>query len=489
MDAEPSNSPVQIGDIVAGKYRIERSIGRGGIGVVVAAHHLALDEPVALKFIGVNLASEREVVQRLLREARATFRLRSKHTVRVLDADELPSGAVYIVMELLDGKDLRAELDARGPLPEAEVVTHVLQACDALEEAHTLGIVHRDLKPHNLFLAKQRSGPSIVKVLDFGMSKIDPAFFEAGPLTLPETALGTPRYMAPEQWRSASTVDHRADIWALGVVMYELATGKVPLQGMPLAERQARMLAGAIPSPRDVRPDVSEAMARVIGRCLKADPKGRWPSVAHLATALRDAHPSLRGKIARADVTMSDVTAVVPTQDMAEQAARAFAGVASAPEPEIERAPQTDRNEFDANEVTVVRAPAFEQAELTLDALPSPAIEPVVEVEKKAEEPRPNLAAGTLRSAGGLPEIEALLRAPTADETLRLPGAPPHPLHLSKDAPVLAPPPLRAPPPGAMATVRSHTSQPRRGSLVAVAIGVAIAAMSAGALAAWFLSR
>jgi len=246
VEAETSNSPVQAGDVVAGKYRVERTLGRGGIGIVVAAHHLALDEAVALKFIGLNLEGEREVVQRLLREARATFRLRSKHTVRVLDADELPSGAVYIVMELLDGHDLRAELAERGPLPEAEVISYVLQACDALEEAHTLGIVHRDLKPHNLFLARQRRGPPIVKVLDFGMSKVDPAMFEGGPLTRPETALGTPRYMAPEQWRSAATVDHRADIWALGVVMYELMTGKVPLQGMPLGERQARLAMRAV---------------------------------------------------------------------------------------------------------------------------------------------------------------------------------------------------------------------------------------------------
>jgi serine/threonine protein kinase len=331
VGTEEPAAPVNIGDVVAGKYRIERMLGSGGMGVVVAARHLGLDEPVALKFLALHRADDKEPLERLVREARATFRLRSKHTVRVFDVDELPSGAVYIVMELLEGRDLREELATRGPLPEEEVVSYVLQACDALEEAHGLGIVHRDMKPHNMFLAKQPLGPPIVKLLDFGMSKIDPALFEAGPLTRPETALGTPRYMAPEQWKSASEVDPRADIWALGIVMYELLTGKAPLQGMPPRERQARLLAGAIPSPRDVRTDMSDGLARVIMRCLRADPKGRWPSVVHVAAALRQARPSAAPPTRETEITRTDVTAVVPPQKVARDAIAAMGVPSKAP--------------------------------------------------------------------------------------------------------------------------------------------------------------
>ncbi len=177
MTTDLGKGPVQEGEVVAGKYRVERQIGSGGMGVVFAARHLQLDEPVALKFVSVARAMDREAVGRMMREARATFRLRSEHTVRVMDVGELPSGGWFIVMELLEGRDLKAELEARGPLPEKEVVQHVLEACAALEEAHAAGIVHRDLKPHNLFLARSSRGGTQLKVLDFGMSKLDPELF------------------------------------------------------------------------------------------------------------------------------------------------------------------------------------------------------------------------------------------------------------------------------------------------------------------------
>ena len=317
-------SPVRVGDIVAGKYRIERQLGHGGMGVVMAAHHLALDEPVALKFVLDRGEDDGEAAERLVREARATFRLRSPNAVRVHDVGRMPTGPVYIVMELLEGRDLRSELAARGPLPEKEVVSYALDVCSALDEAHAAGIVHRDLKPHNLFLTKGLHGRPIVKVLDFGLSKLDSQRFEAEPLTQPETALGTPRYMAPEQWRSAAEVDARADVWALGTVMYELSTGKAPLQGLPWEERRARMLAGAIPSPREVRADLSEALARVILRCLRADPAVRWATAAHLAEALRAAVPAVNPKPNLAVSRQTGVTAVVPPEIRALQAAHAF---------------------------------------------------------------------------------------------------------------------------------------------------------------------
>jgi serine/threonine-protein kinase len=285
-------TPVRQGDIVGAKYRIERELGRGGMGVVMAARHLGLDEPVALKFVLDRGGDDAEAVERLMREARATFRLRSPHAVRVHDVGRIPSGLVYIVMELLQGRDLRAELTARGPLPEQEVVQYAIDVCSALDEAHAAGIVHRDLKPHNLFLTRAHTGKTIVKVLDFGLSKLDEVLFEAGPLTRPATALGTPRYMAPEQWTAASEVDLRADLWGAGTVMYELLTGNAPLHGMPWQERRARLAAGAIPSPKQIRPDVSEALARVVMKCLRSDPARRWSSAAGLAEALRQAVPA-----------------------------------------------------------------------------------------------------------------------------------------------------------------------------------------------------
>jgi eukaryotic-like serine/threonine-protein kinase len=366
-------APVKVGDVITGKYLVERQIGSGGMGVVFAARHMTLDEPVALKFVSIRYAANREAIGRMMREARATFRLRSEHTVRVLDVGELPSGAVFIVMELLEGRDLRAELEARGPLPEKEVVRYALEACIALEEAHAAGIVHRDLKPHNLFLTRSPRGENMPKVLDFGTSKLDPELFEGGPLTGREATLGTPRYMAPEQWRSAADVDHRADIWALGVVMYELLAGEAPLVRLQGAERQARLLAGAIPAPRELRPEVSEPVSRAIMRCLRADPDVRWPSVAHLATALLDAHPELAPTKERLEVTRTDVTVPLPIDEMRRRAAAAFAqqteaqvvsvALPTARETPFARSPQSPPMPDDFEMATEVSAPAFAPAE------------------------------------------------------------------------------------------------------------------------------
>jgi serine/threonine-protein kinase len=186
---------VKEGDVVAGKYRLERQISSGGMGVVFAARHLQLDEPVALKFVAVDRATDREAVGRMMREARATFRLRSEHTVRVMDVGKRPSGPWFIVMELLEGRDLKAELEARGPLPEKEVVQHALETCSAIEEAHAAGIVHRDLKPHNVFLARSPRGGNMVRCSTSACRSSTRSCSRRAP-SRPETALGT-RYMAP----------------------------------------------------------------------------------------------------------------------------------------------------------------------------------------------------------------------------------------------------------------------------------------------------
>jgi serine/threonine-protein kinase len=491
---DDTNAPVREGDVVAGKYRVERTIGSGGMGFVVAARHLTLGEPVALKFLLAHQSSNRETVERLMREARATFRLRSAHSVRVHDVGELPAGNLYIVMELLEGRDLRAELSARGPLPPGDVVAYAVDACDALHEAHALGIVHRDLKPGNLFLTTSAHGRAMVKVLDFGMSKLDPALYEGegGPLTLPETALGTPRYMAPEQWQSAANVDLTADIWALGVVMYELLTGKPPLHKMQLAERQTRLLAGAIPSPREARPDIPGELERVVMHCLRADPRARWGSAAHLARALRKAVPPSVAEVV--EITRTGVTAVVPPEERARQAALAFEQAPrSAPLPETRRetpeargtagpvsseppaavaeGPSPRSEDFETT--TEVRAPMF-----------TPADGVAVSAEEVVSSPAPQRMSKTLRSyEGDAPG------AATGETTLRLAGAPPHPAAAEPTRTTVPLPPAPAPVAPVPPPARLAPPPPPRRSMTAYVVLAGVAALLVAALVAWLAVR
>jgi serine/threonine-protein kinase len=301
--------PPRTGEVVLGRYRIEGPLGSGGMGIVLRATHLGLNQLVALKFMAPSAIEPEVATERFLREAQATFRLRSEHTVRVLDAGTLPNGAPVMVMELLEGQDLKAYLAQHGPLSAADAVEFAVQACDALAEAHTLGIVHRDLKARNLFVSRRVNGTLALKILDFGISKIaDP---EGGPLTMPDTALGSPRYMAPEQWQSASTVDARADIYALGAVTYEMLTGKIPLAGLPLQELIKRIAAGSIPSPRELRPDLPDALCRVVLKALRPHPDERYPTAVHFAAALRGATPTAMSAKPKPNFAQTAPTAVM----------------------------------------------------------------------------------------------------------------------------------------------------------------------------------
>ncbi|MGC4091034.1 MAG: serine/threonine-protein kinase [Polyangiaceae bacterium] len=228
------------GQILAGKYRIDRVLGTGGMGMVVAARHIVLDERVAIKFLLPDALSSDEAVARFEREARAAVRIKSEHVVRVTDVGRLESGAPYMVMEYLDGEDLSNWLRLRGPLPVEQAVDFVLQACVALADAHSVGIIHRDLKPGNLFCVRRSDGQLVIKVLDFGISKLTEAarVSEPGGFSVTKTAavMGSPLYMSPEQVQSAKDVDARSDIWGLGVVMFELLTGVGPFLGEAFGE-------------------------------------------------------------------------------------------------------------------------------------------------------------------------------------------------------------------------------------------------------------
>ena len=269
--------------LLAGKYQILAEVGRGGMGAVYVAHHVALDQRVAVKVLAGHAALD---VARFVREARAAAKLKSEHVVRVSDVGTADGVGAYMVMEYLVGSDLGQMLDAHGPLPISEAIDAVVEVTEALAEAHSLGIVHRDLKPSNLFLAQRTDHASIVKVLDFGISKMTNFDDATQKLTETRALIGSPHYMSPEQLRSARDVDGRADIWSLGVVLYELLTASMPFDGQTAGAVFANVLE-TIPKPvRSLRPDVPEQVDAVVARCLRRDPRERFQYVAELSMAL-----------------------------------------------------------------------------------------------------------------------------------------------------------------------------------------------------------
>jgi len=281
-------SPVSVGDVVGGKYRIERELGQGGVGVVVQARHLELHQPVAIKIL--LLRDDGEQVARFMQEARAAVRLRSEHVAKVTDVGRLPDGTPYMVMEFLEGENL-ASVSERCPLAVEDATTFMLQACEGVAEAHSLGIVHRDLKPANLFLTRNARGRPLVKVLDFGIAKRGDASGDDRRLTGALAVIGSPPYMSPEQVRASRDVDVRSDIWSLGVSLYELLTGRLPFDGETVQDICARVLTEP-PTPIAYwQPAVPEALQAVIERCLAKSPGDRFRDVAELAFAIEPFAP------------------------------------------------------------------------------------------------------------------------------------------------------------------------------------------------------
>jgi len=279
------SAPVGPGDILADKYEVERVLGQGGMGVVVAARHIQLGQRVALKFMLPEATRQPGAADRFLREARAAVKLRSEHVARVLDVGTLTSGAPYTVMEFLEGSDLGELLHQRGPLPPVQAVTYILQACLAMDEAHAQGIVHRDLKPENLFLTRRPDGRPLVKVLDFGISKLLDGGNDLS-ATRTGMAMGSPAYMAPEQMRSAKDVDARADIWSLGAVLFQLLSGQLPYQAETFTEMMARVLTEEPRVLWEVNPNIDPRLGSVIRRCLERDLNRRIQTIRQLVAEL-----------------------------------------------------------------------------------------------------------------------------------------------------------------------------------------------------------
>jgi len=290
MNNEHDIAGVKEGDVLAGKYRIDRVLGVGGMGVVVAAHHIHLDDRVAIKFMLPHALSNAEAVSRFAREARAAVKIKSEHVARVSDVGTLENGAPYMVMEYLEGRDLAAWIQQSGVLPVEQAVDLVLQALEALAEAHTLGIVHRDLKPANLYVIRTPDGQLSVKVLDFGISKMtrSPGLTPSSDMDMTKTnaMMGSPLYMSPEQMQSAKGADARVDIWAMGVILYEILAGTVPFGGDSLPEVLVGIMSAEPEPVRSRRPDLPQGLERVILKCLAKDREQRYPTVAALAADL-----------------------------------------------------------------------------------------------------------------------------------------------------------------------------------------------------------
>ena len=317
------------GDLVASKYVVERVLGVGGMGIVLAARHVQLGQLVAIKFMRDEAAADSNAVNRFVREARAAAALSSQHVARVLDVGTLESGAPYMVMEYLAGSDVSEILSANGPLNIADGLGIVLQACEAIAEAHEMGIIHRDLKPSNLFVTKRRDGTPLVKVLDFGISKKVDLTTQAPlqNLTVSGVLIGSPLYMSPEQLRSGKDVDARSDIWSLGVIIYELLAGKSPFAGDSLGEVLSRIVADKPPPIRVVRPEIPKGLESVILQCLERDVQRRIQTVGELSAKLAP-FASPEGAIAVERIEVAPVVATTP---------------ATWPEPEVRTATSGER--------------------------------------------------------------------------------------------------------------------------------------------------
>jgi serine/threonine-protein kinase len=310
------STPAAIGDVIADKYSVERVVGEGGMGVVYAARHLELDQKVAIKFLLPEIAQQGMAAERFRREARAAARIRGEHVCRVLDVGTL-RGIPYMVMEYLEGRDLANELERRGRLPPEEAVGYVLEACDAISEAHAAGIVHRDIKPANLFLATRSDGSRHVKVLDFGVSKslVDSNSGQHA-LTVTSSVVGSPLYMSPEQLDSARDVDRRTDIWAIGVVMYELLTGRTPFSGDSIPQLVNAVLHDQPPTFLAYEVTAPDGLEVALARALAKNRDLRYGSIAEFVSAIApyaSRHGALSVRMSRGIAgTLSSAAVAVP---------------------------------------------------------------------------------------------------------------------------------------------------------------------------------
>jgi len=373
-----------IGDTLLGKYRVERVIGQGGMGVVLAVRHVELGELYAIKMMHTRLPVADDAAGRFVREARASARLKGDHVVRVHDVGRTEEGDLYMVMDYLEGMDLKTYLAEKGRLPIDEAVGYILQACEGIAEAHEAGIVHRDIKPANLFLVRKRKAEQFqVKVLDFGISKdMNP---DSGTnLTQSGTMLGSPLYMSPEQMQYAHQVDSRTDIWALGVVLYELVTGKVPFPGETMTQ-VVHSVMHLEPKPLQHHvPEIDTSLDSIIAQCLKKDANLRLASIENLIEALRGVANSAPRAHVGPDVTIKEKLATAPKDVALEATAAAMAFEPTVATPAPMAKTETPMSPLTHTERIVEDPPPIQ----ALTALP---LSKTLESAKNQEEPRPSV--------------------------------------------------------------------------------------------------
>ena len=273
------------GDVIGGKYRIVRLIGDGGMGTVYEANHEILETTVALKFLHSELAKRAGLGSRFLQEARVSARIRSPHVTHVTDVDQTADGSPYLVMELLHGEPLQQAMDRRGKLPPEQAVDFALQILSGLESAHAIGVVHRDLKPDNVFIVPATGGP-LLKLIDFGIAKLRASTaFQKG-LTRAGVIMGTPEYMAPEQLFSAESVDHRADLYSLGVILFEMLSGRRPADGDDVEIIVAAVVSGNVRHLAALEPGLAPGLVAVVERALQPDREARFATALEMRLAL-----------------------------------------------------------------------------------------------------------------------------------------------------------------------------------------------------------
>ncbi|HEY4122814.1 MAG TPA: serine/threonine-protein kinase [Byssovorax sp.] len=321
------DATVRPGEVLAGKYRVLRAIGRGGMGVVVEATNEQLGERVAIKVLHDRYVQNREAMARFLGEAKVAVRVRGEHSVRLLDLGQTAAGAPFIVMELLEGMDLATRLK-QGPLSIEDAALYILEACVGMAEVHECGIIHRDLKPGNLFLTYRRDATPLVKVLDFGIAKTAMLEGEGGQeaMTMTLVALGTPLYMSPEQVRASRSVDARSDVWSLGAILFEFVAGIPAFGGNSVANITAQILEATPPDLTLLRAGVPPRLDKIVKTALAKKPDQRYGTVAELAAALAPfageqgaALASRAARVLRGDArslvtagTVSGVTSMAP---------------------------------------------------------------------------------------------------------------------------------------------------------------------------------
>jgi serine/threonine protein kinase len=291
-DATPESAVgISTGSVLAKRYRIDGIVAEGGMATIYRAWHLLLEQAVAIKVMRPELARVPEAVARFVNEARAAAQVSGPHSLRVIDIGRIENGPPYLVLELLEGEDLRTMLVQRGPLPIGQAVELTMQACAAVSEAHAHGIIHRDLKPENLFLSRAPNGTRVLKLIDFGISKRLVSAGSDNPTAFGES-VGSPQYMSPEQMSAPERVDERSDVWSLGVVLFELLTGATPFQAETAPIVFARVIGGE-PTPLSrFRRKLPKRLEQIVERCLAKAPEQRFHSVAELARALSRLEPS-----------------------------------------------------------------------------------------------------------------------------------------------------------------------------------------------------